>query len=203
MRVALNSVDIEAPLIPRLLWLQNHNFIPNFDLITIQWRDFCFSVTDTIDKLLDLNFLYQIQINFREIKVQLETSDEFLEDLIIFNTYRDLRNLFSQSSANYLLLYQDENHAIELEPGKAPFFGLFYNFFEHQLKVFREYIDENLANKFICSSKSLARAPILFTVKPDGTLPLCVNYRRLNARIIKNQYPLPLIDEIFDCLSGT
>lgn len=39
-------------------------------------------------------------------------------------------------------------------------------------------------------------APILFTMKADSTLRLCVDYRRLNQLTIKNKYPLPRIDEL-------
>ncbi len=42
---------------------------------------------------------------------------------------------------------------------------------------------------------------MLFTPKPDGTLRLYVDYNELNSMKIKNQYPLPLIDEILDRLS--
>ena len=73
---------------------------------------------------------------------------------------------------------------------------------EYQVKTLREYIDENLANWFIRPSKSFARAPVLITAKLDWTLLLCVDYHRLNSMSIKNRYPLFLIDEILDRLSG-
>jgi hypothetical protein len=43
---------------------------------------------------------------------------------------------------------------------------------------------------------------VLFVEKKDGTLRLCIDYRGLNNLIIKNKYPLPLIDELFDQLEG-
>ncbi len=45
-----------------------------------------------------------------------------------------------------------------------------------ELKLLKVYIENNLANGFIRSSKSLARAPILFDKKLDGSLRLCVDY---------------------------
>ena len=45
-------------------------------------------------------------------------------------------------------------------------------------------------------------APILFVPKKNGTLRLYVNYRGLNNVTVKNRYPLSLIAEILDCLSG-
>ena len=55
-RDPLTSANIELPLILGLPWLQNHNPILNFDPMTIQWRDFSFTVTDSIEELLDLGF---------------------------------------------------------------------------------------------------------------------------------------------------
>ena len=46
-------------------------------------------------------------------------------------------------------------------------------------------------------------APVLFAKKADGTLRLCVDYRKLNQMTIKNKYPLPRIDELFDQLGGS
>ena len=43
---------------------------------------------------------------------------------------------------------------------------------------------------------------MLFVKKKDGTLQLCVDYRQLNKMIVKNKYPLPRIDDLFDQLKG-
>ena len=69
-----------------------------------------------------------------------------------------------------------------------------------ELETLKTYIETNLANGFIRFSKSLAGAPILFDKKVDGSLRLCVNYRRLNNITIKNRYPLPLVGESLDHL---
>jgi len=45
-------------------------------------------------------------------------------------------------------------------------------------------------------------APVLFVKKKDGTLRLCIEYRELNKITIKNKYPLPRIDDLFDQLQG-
>ena len=44
---------------------------------------------------------------------------------------------------------------------------------------------------------------MLFVKKKDGTMRLCVDYRQLNKVTIKNRYPLPIIDDLFDQLQGT
>ena len=55
---------------------------------------------------------------------------------------------------------------------------------------------------FIQPSKSPFGAPILFVKKKDGTMRMCVDYRALNNITIKNSYPLPRVDELFDRLQG-
>ncbi len=136
------------------------------------------------------------------MQVQLGTLDESLEEPTIPKAYRDLADFFSPSNSNSLPPHRDEDHTVDLEPGKTPSFGLLYNLSEYQLKPLREYIDQNLAIGFIWPAKSSAGAPVLFTPRPDGTLRLCVNYCGLNSMTIKNRYPLPLIDEIGDRLSS-
>ena len=91
-------------------------------------------------------------------------------------------------------------HAIELEKGKQPPFGAIYSLGPVELETLKTYIEINLANGFIRSSKFPAGAPILFDKKPDGSLRLCVDYRGLNNITIKNRYPLPLIGESLDRL---
>ena len=101
---------------------------------------------------------------------ELETLDESLEEPTIPKAYRDLANVILPSNANFLPSYRDEDHAIELKPGKTPPFVPLYNLSEYQLKTLREYIDKNLANGFIRPSKSSPGVPDLFTPKLDGTL---------------------------------
>ncbi len=125
-----------------------------------------------MEEPLDLGSLTQIAADFQVMQVQLETLDESLEEPTLPKAYRDLADVFSPSNANSLPTHRDEDHAIELEPGKTPPFGPLYNLSEYQLKTLREYINENLANEFIRPSKSSTGAPVLFTSKPDGALRL-------------------------------
>ncbi len=105
--------------------------------MTIQWQYSSSTVTDSAEEPLKLESLTQIPTDFQVVQVQLETLDESLKKPIIPKEYRDLVNVCSPSNANSLPTHQDENHAIELEPGKTPLFGLFYNLSEYELKTFR------------------------------------------------------------------
>ena len=56
---------------------------------------------------------------------------------------------------------------------------------------------------FIRPSHSPWGAPVHFVKKKDGSLRLCIDYRGLNKVTIKNKYPLPRIDDLFDQLAGS
>ena len=64
-------------------------------------------------------------------------------------------------------------------------------------------LEELLSKGFIRPSISPWGAPVLFVKKKDGSLRLCIDYRKLNKVTIRNQYPLPRIDELFDQLQGS
>ena len=116
--------------------------------------------------------------------------------------YSDFTDVFSPELATELPEHTEINtHAIDLEEGKQPPYGPIYSLGPVELKTLKTYIETNLANGFICPSKSLAGAPILFDKKPDGSLRLCVDYQGLNNITIKNRYPLPLVGKSLDCLS--
>ncbi|GJW92038.1 putative reverse transcriptase domain-containing protein [Tanacetum coccineum] len=62
---------------------------------------------------------------------------------------------------------------------------------------------QELADKgFIRPSTSPCGAPVLFVKKNDGSFRMCIDYRELNKLTVKNSYPLPIIDDLFDQLQG-
>lgn len=73
-----------------------------------------------------------------------------------------------------------------LEPGKPLFYGPIYSLELVKLETFKIYIETNLANIFICPSKSSFKALILFIQKLAGNFRLYVDYMGLNNLIIKN-----------------
>ena len=70
-----------------------------------------------------------------------------------------------------------------------------------ELAEMRQQLEELLKKGFIRPSVSPWGAPALFA-KKDGSLRLCIDYRRLNQATVKNRYPLPRIDDLFDQLRG-
>ena len=71
-----------------------------------------------------------------------------------------------------------------------------------ELQELKALIQELLDKGFIRPSTSPWGAPVLFAKEKDETLRLCIEYRQLNMDTIKNWYPLPRIDDLFDQLRG-
>ena len=115
--------------------------------------------------------------------------------------YHDFVPLFKKAVADVLPLHREYDHKIILREGFTLPFGPIYSLSIPELKALRECLDENLSKGFIIASSSPAGAPILFVKKSDGSLRLCVDYRGLNAGMIKNRYPLLLIREMLMRLS--
>jgi hypothetical protein len=115
--------------------------------------------------------------------------------------YLEFSDVFSENEARQLPKHEPHDHAIETE-GDPPMGGPIYNLSLTELEVLKNYIEDNLAKDFITPSVSPSSAPILFIKKKDGGLRLCVDYRGLNVVTIKNKYPLPLIQGLFDILQG-
>ena len=67
-----------------------------------------------------------------------------------------------------------------------------------ELRELKAQLEELLSKGFIRPSISPWGAPVLFVKKKDGSLRLCIDYRQVNRVSIRNQYPLPRIDELFD-----
>jgi hypothetical protein len=91
---------------------------------------------------------------------------------------------------------------IELVPGTAPIYKRPYRMDANQLAELKEQIQELLDKGFIRPSSSPWGAPVIFVPKKDGTQRMCIDYRALNEVTIKNKYPLPRIEDLFDMLKG-
>ena len=72
-----------------------------------------------------------------------------------------------------------------------------------KLRELKVQLEELLSKGLTRPSISPWGAPVLFVKKKDGILRLCIDYRKLNKVTIRNQYPLPRIDELFDQLQGS
>ncbi|KAL0550003.1 hypothetical protein IC582_014499 [Cucumis melo] len=98
--------------------------------------------------------------------------------------------------------HREVEFAIELEPGTVPISRAPYRMAPAELKELKMQLQEFLDKGFIRPSVSPWGAPVLFVKKKDGSMRLCIDYRELNKVTVKNKYPLPRIDDLFDQLQG-
>jgi hypothetical protein len=119
----------------------------------------------------------------QDIPVVCEFPDVFLEDL------------------PGLPLERDVEFVIELKPGTAPI-SRSYRMPPNELAELKTQLQDLLEKGFIRPSSSPWGCPAIFVKKKDQTLQMCVDYKPLNEVTIKNKYPLPRIDILFDQLTG-
>src|SRR4051812_4096553 len=97
---------------------------------------------------------------------------------------------------------RDVEFLIDLLPGTGPIAKRPYPMSTDELKELKKQLKEQLAKGFIRESSSPWGAPVLFFMKNDSTQHLVMDYRSLNEVTIKNKYPLPRINDLFDQLEG-
>jgi hypothetical protein len=97
---------------------------------------------------------------------------------------------------------RDVEFTIELQPDTAPISRWPYKMTPKELVELKVQLKELLDKGYIHLSSSPWGCPVLFVKKKDHSLMLCVDYRPLNVVTIKNKYPLPHIDILFDQLAG-
>jgi hypothetical protein len=96
--------------------------------------------------------------------------------------------------------YKKKNHNIDLLLSKEFLYELLYFFFKKKLSILQEYLLKNLTLNKIRKFISFVNASILFVLKSDNNLRLCVKYRNFNVIIIKNKCSLSLIEKTLDSL---
>ncbi|EXB73268.1 Transposon Ty3-I Gag-Pol polyprotein [Morus notabilis] len=92
---------------------------------------------------------------------------------------------------------------IDLLPETAPISIAPYRMASAEMKELRKQLGELAEKGFIRNNTSPWGTPVLFAKKHDGSFRLCIDYRQLNRVTVKNKYPLPRIDELFDQLGGS
>jgi hypothetical protein len=184
--IVLKGQDIDVIL--GMNWLAQHKAILNTDLRTIRLS------YDQEEVLLSIPVattakpfgrVYETIIpKIQDIPVVCEFSDVFPEDLPGLPPERDVE------------------FVIELKPGMAPVSRRLYRMPPNELAELKTQLKDLLEKGFIRPSSSHWGCPAIFVKKKDQTLRMCVDYRPLNEVTIKNKYPLPRIDILFDQLTG-
>src|ERR1043165_151255 len=92
---------------------------------------------------------------------------------------------------------------VDLMQGTTPISRRPYSMAPHELAELKIQLEALLEKGFICPSSSPWGCPVLFVTKKYGTERMCVDYHPLNLATIKNKYPLPRINDIYDQLAGS
>ena len=116
----------------------------------------------------------------------------------VLKEYHDFTDIFSKSKTGVLADHCPYDLKITLEDRASPPLGPIYSLSQEELLALRKFINENTATGFIRPSRSPHGAPVLFIPKKDGSLRLCCNFRGINRVLKKDQYPLPLINDLLD-----
>jgi hypothetical protein len=120
-----------------------------------------------------------------------------IEDIPILCHYSDVFSEFTGLPPNC-----EVEFSIDLVPGTQPIHKAPYRMAPTELRELKEQLQELLDRGFIRPSGSSWGVPVLFVKKKDGSMRMCIDYRELNRVTIKNKYPLPRIDDLFDQLKG-
>ncbi|KAK1602548.1 hypothetical protein QYE76_037397 [Lolium multiflorum] len=158
------------------------------------------------DTLIDENFILPKSYYLCIIRYQEETSiargvEEQLDVKTDVKLDKELDMKISQGRA------REEREECargeeQLIPGTGPIAQRAYSMNPAELVELKKKLDELLAKGLIRPSASPWRSPVLFVDKKDGASRLCTDYRKLNDVTIKNKYPLPKIEDLFDQLTG-
>jgi hypothetical protein len=184
--IVLKGQDIDVIL--GMNWLTQHKAILNTELRTVRLsynqEEILLSIPLAIPAKTTGRVYEAILPEIKNIPVVCEFPDVFPEDLLGLPPERDVE------------------FVIELKPDTAPISKRSYRMPPNELAELKIQLQDLLDKGFIRPSSSPWGCPAIFVKKKDQTLRMCVDYRPLNEVTIKNKYPLPRIDILFDQLTG-
>ncbi|GKE48169.1 putative reverse transcriptase domain-containing protein, partial [Tanacetum coccineum] len=135
--------------------------------------------------------LFLAQVTVKENKD--ESKEKRLEDV---PTVRDFPEVFPEDLPGLPPIRQVE-FQIDLVPGAA------YRLAPSEMEELSTQLQELSGKGFIRPSSSPWGTPVLFVKKKDNSFRMCIDYRELNKLTVKNRYPLPRINDLFDQLQGS
>ncbi|GKA20997.1 retrotransposon protein, putative, ty3-gypsy subclass [Tanacetum coccineum] len=127
-----------------------------------------------------------------------KSDDKRLEDIPVV---KEFPKVFLENLLGLPLVRQVE-FQIDLIPGAAPVARAPYRLAPSEMHELSNQLQELADRDFIRPSTSPGRAHVLFVKKKDESFRVCIDYRELNKLTVKNHYPLPRIDDLFDQLQG-
>jgi hypothetical protein len=174
-----------------------------------------------MDIILGADWMTQHRVVLDVAARALESRSPTFEDLVLYVPSQDSTRSCAFAMAElplkkilvvcgYVDVFPDElpgmppdrniEFAIELQPGTTPISKRPYRMPPAELAELKKKLQELLDKGFIRPSTLPWGCPALFVKKKDESLRLCIDYRPINVVTIKNKYPLPRIDVLFDQL---
>ncbi|KAI3811011.1 hypothetical protein L1987_20725 [Smallanthus sonchifolius] len=172
--------------------------LPSGEILSIQGER-CITMLKTINCMKAHKYLRKGYCAFLAHIVEKKPEERRLEDIPVV---RDYSEVFLEDLPGIPPSRQVE-FRIDLVPGAAPVARSPYRLAPSEMQELSSQLQELLDKGFIRPSFSPWGAPVLFVKKKDGTFRMCIDYRELNKLTIKNRYPLPRIDDLFDQLQGS
>ncbi|GJS21935.1 putative reverse transcriptase domain-containing protein [Tanacetum coccineum] len=180
----------------------------SFDVIIgMDWLAYHRALIDCYEKIVRIPLP-----NGKILEVQGERPEKDLRSLACIKVLRkkkldDIRVVrdFPEVFLDDLLglpLVREIEFRIDLIPGASPVVRSPYRLALSEMLELSNQLKELQEKGFIRPSHSPWGAPVLFVKKKDGSMRMCIDYRELNKLTIKNRYPLPRIDDLFDQLQG-
>ncbi|KAK1648050.1 hypothetical protein QYE76_065855, partial [Lolium multiflorum] len=175
-------------------------------ILGMNWLEANGALIDCVNKTVSLKspdgsrMIYQGDKHTQiEVELQLNSMKEVkLEDIPVVNEFQDV---FPKELPG-MPPDREIEFTIDLIPGTAPIAKAPYKMGPKELKELKEQLDDLEQKGFIQESVSPWGSPVIFVDKRDGGRRMCGDYRNLNNVTIKNKYPLPRIQDLFDQVRG-
>ncbi|GKA53020.1 putative reverse transcriptase domain-containing protein [Tanacetum coccineum] len=150
----------------------------------------------SFDVIIGMDWLYnyKAEIIYHEKVVRIPLLDSKVLRVLEEKTEEKMRQLKSAKAKEK----EQEEIVVMRDFPKSP-----YRLAPSELEELSGQLKELQDKGFIRPSSSPWGAPVLFVKKKDGSFRMCIDYRELNKLTVKNRYPLPRIDDLFDQLQGS
>ena len=188
----MNIIVIEAIFFCLLIDFKNQKQRMKCFFITISQIDFVIKVLQTNFELLKINVIIEKILEHEQMK-------SILKRLMkrVSKYFHDLFEVFNSQKIVKLSSHRFYDHKIELLSDVSSLSrNRIYSLFLHKLQKLKKYLENNLQKDFIAFSKIVFVSLVLFAIKLNDQLRLCVNYRRFNQFTKRNRYSISLIEEI-------
>ena len=108
----------------------------------------------------------------------------------LFTCLKSYENYFDLKNAEILLEHENKNYIIDFLSSAKSLYELFYIFFKIKFEILKNYLLKNLILNYIQEFTNRANASMFFIFKKNNSFRFCINYKELNAFIIKNKCSL-------------